>query len=360
MAVIAAAERTFREVFTEEGFARQRHLHGEAAALRQVAERVRGLHASLAVMDDPSILRAVVDAAPPEVRGAVSLIGEIARIQRDTVARRGKIEARELQESDEALQRIMRQLGATPTTSRYRSVVSFDETSKNARWTSYDEILRRERLRNPQAESSGNLSFLPDSLGAIGQGMADELFGLGGADSAFQMYGAWLRGDTDSALQIFRDAAIEAVPSWGSAYSVAKSLREARDAGDVWPIVQFAANIGAGAAVGPLYGAVMAVLRIRQHGLRDRLALLRPAERRKTPSPGFSWAICPRPAALPIPASRRLRTGATSRKRRSCRSTSPCRSSRPSSGKTSCGRISSPRPIERPGRRVGRPARRRG
>lgn len=259
MSVASSAERVFREVFTEAGFARQRHLHGEAAALRLLAERVRGLHASLAVQKDDAVVRAVVEAAPAEVRDAVSLIAEIARIQRATVAGRKKIEARELRESDEALQRIMRRLRVTPATAKHGSVVSFDETSRNARWTAYDEILSRERRRARPTDPSGNLPFLPDSLHEIGGGMAEDLLGLGGADSAFQAYAAWLQGDTDSALQIFRDAIIEAVPSWGNAYSVAKTIQEARNQGDVWPLVKFAANLGAGAAFGPLYGAVMAV-----------------------------------------------------------------------------------------------------
>lgn len=123
MGAVRLAQKLFTELFTLQGYVRQRHLlaadpnlQGDPAEAvrRLLAERVADLHVAMVFIDDPVLMDAVMEQAPAETRDVLLRLRAIAEGQRqEIIQRRGAvdaIEAGDLKGGDEVLRHLLRRL----------------------------------------------------------------------------------------------------------------------------------------------------------------------------------------------------------------------------------------------------------
>ncbi len=301
MAAARAATKIFEAVFTREGFARQKQLYGAAAAQRLLAERVRELHVALVFADEPDLIRSVVEAAPPEARGAVMAIHDIAAAQRRAIlGRTGSVEeitAGELKASNRVLFDLMRRLDVPESDGRAllgaddaprgpagpRSIRSFADTHWTDRHVAI--ILGRgifdslhdgdpvrsltvgDVIRDPGGAvrqvayktynyNAGRMqefihTTLP-SLFEVRAGWRLSPFGrefvagfadIGTVDSAARIGLAVAQGDRDAAGREIRDMILGNVPVGNELWGLAKSLK-AHEGGDDFPLLMYLTKHG--------------------------------------------------------------------------------------------------------------------
>ncbi len=259
LSAVVAARRVFNDVFARDGFTRQRHLHGDDAARRLLAERVRGLHAALAFQSDPKVTEMVLETAPAETHDIIKNIADIARAQREAVIqRKGAFDgptAEQLGESDAALRRLMVRLGIgtddVPNVKGQTRVRSFALSDAEAR-TGIGHIMKDTLIKggrgaaNVTAEQTRAFFAAhigPNSPGLL-KGTLNGLYDVGTVDSAGKIIAAYATGDLEGAKSEVTNTVIGAIPGMGTFYNAASALK-AGERGDWSPTLQFIGKIAA-------------------------------------------------------------------------------------------------------------------
>ena len=276
LAAASAARRTFQDLFTREGAMRQSYLYGKDAAARQVAERMKGLHAALVFLEDEAMIRAIIQEAPLEAARPLEMLQKIARAQRDEILKRrstvDKLSREQLQESDEILRKLLRNIG-----------LDYDDTVHRPPPTgvSDDYIHRRVMLRMAEAVSEVTAhnkqrvyTYLTQELPHVTtvRGFSSQywanLTDIGTVNSMGKIAEAYLTGDPKRAQQEIWYTLIENAPLGGKWFTLAKGLK-AYEKGQTSPTAMFLVNqaLGAvpgGAKYGVMMGWVMAVYGLEQ------------------------------------------------------------------------------------------------
>jgi len=293
LGAVQLARKLFRDLFTRDGFARQRRLLAEhpdnrlsadpdAAVRRMLAERITDLHVAMVYIDDPELMQAVMAEAPAEVRGALERLHAIAQAQRtEILARRNavdQIEADQLGASDEVMRQLLRQLDlpdtetarpAAPNVSGQTRIASFADPDWSVRLTLdrlHEAILDRyqdgQRLGSDTVlGKAGDLAaetylfnrqrahdyFLrtlptmfewksgPREIGTFSQEYLRSFLNVGTVDAAAKAAAAYAMGKTDAMEREMRDAILGGMPVAGDLYDFAKNLKAA-ESGTTLPI----------------------------------------------------------------------------------------------------------------------------
>jgi len=289
-----AAQKVFRQVFTRQGYARMKHIHGPEKARNLLIERVRELHAMMVMTDDPQLIKTVMDNAPAEARPALKNLHDIAMAQREEIkARRGslkRIEAGELKASNQVLRDLLRRLNMSEFDPNYRagearahagvkSIRSFAPTDWVDRHVSL--LLTEELIDNYKdgqtikslsvgkvaADPSGTIknmaletyaynadrvrtffnSTLPayskqsfgTKLKGFGRAYVTNILDWGSVDTSVKVAAAYATGDKQAMMLELRDAAITALPyGMGQSYVLYKGLSDAQN-GNNTPLMLF-------------------------------------------------------------------------------------------------------------------------
>lgn len=301
MAAARAAAKVFGDVFTRQGFARQRQLYGPEAARRLLVERVRELHVALVFADEPELIRSVVDSAPAEARGAVMALHDIARAQRRAIVERAgtveSITAGELKASNRVLFDLMRRLDVPESEGRAllgaddaprapagpRSIRSFADThwtdrhvalvlgrgifdahrdGEQIRSRTVADVIRdpggvaRDVAYKTYAYNAGRMqdffnTTLPSlfevrsgwKMSPFGREFVEGFADLGTLDSAAKVGLAVVQGDRAAAEQEIRDLILGNVPVGNELYGLAKSLK-AYQGGESFPLMMYLTKHG--------------------------------------------------------------------------------------------------------------------
>lgn len=263
LSAAVAAKSVFNQVFTREGFARLRMLHGDDAARRLLAERVRGLHAALAFQSDERMIRSVLDAAPPETHDVIKNIADIAQGQRRAVLEREdsfkKLTVEQLRESDAPLRELMVRLGvgtgdvpSGPGLTRLRAGTLSDADARLGINKIMHEALlegarRGERALRATDDQIG--AFFMQHLGperpGLIRGTLQNFCDVSTVAAAGDVVTAYVTGDAEGATHAAYDAVLSNVPLGGQFFTMAKSLKSARE-GEWGPSVLFIAQHAAG------------------------------------------------------------------------------------------------------------------
>jgi hypothetical protein len=254
-----AATRLFTEVFTEDGLRQLRHrlqIKDTEMARRLVAERVRGLHAALVFQDDPRMLEAIRDAAPPEAREHVNRIVDIARAQRDAVLEHEpevkRLTAGQLQESDEVIRKLLVRLGLGEVQARQGQIYRYwklDEHNawarqSRARWLKNSLLSGVDTLRTQPGEAyeytKSDVRAYFTSLVEFDPATQSENFvrsfwDLGTVDAAAKVTARLAAGDVEGAKTEARDSILENVPFAGDMVKLLKAHQAWLKTGDWTP-----------------------------------------------------------------------------------------------------------------------------
>ncbi len=296
LAAVKTAQKVLADVFTREGFARQKYLHGAEPARRLLAEQVRGLHAAMVFIDDPDLIRVVIDNAPEETRAAFEQLEAIARAQRlEIIGRRGAvetIEAGELKASNGVLLDLLKQLDIpnsektliaetrqvpnVPGLTRFATSVHTDDRSwVHRKMTDIllqavidgygdGQTIQSRTVGQMIADPTGTArdfaletyvfnvhqtgEFFKTTLPAMFEFRAEMKLGLfgteylksfkdiGTVDSAAKIAAAYATGKPEAMRQEIRDSVLGGVPIGGQLFNFAKNLKAYQDQGAVFPL----------------------------------------------------------------------------------------------------------------------------
>ncbi len=306
-----AAKRVFNDVFTYDGFAKLRRIHGTEAAKRLVTERVKELHASFIFIEDANLINQVLAEAPPEARRSLTAIADIADAQRaEVLEMKSRVErisddlenvkratnqvfvddlAQKLNDNNQILRDLINTLDMPemarispadiargsniPGAYRLRLGDLSLEYARQEISATYREAVERmisegqiAISQNSQEAFAATKRFfdqdLPDTVRPtkLISGTWDNFKDIGTVDAAGKVFAAYLKGDYKKMEEEARDTVLGNVPIGGTAYGFAKAIKD-YEQGKSTPLVMFVGQqLLARTAEGAKYGGLIGVL----------------------------------------------------------------------------------------------------